>query len=804
MPSLISAVFCLRPAARGQSALFDSLSYLSSPSSGWDHSLVGWTGEISGKGSQQDRTNKEREICAAHGGTKVAPIWLQDKVDDNSGLISFGDQGRWRRYGEHELFTLFHYKQTDPSEGDRNARAWWTDYIRMNQAFADRIVEIYKPGDFIWIHDYHLCLVPVMLRKHLENATIGFFLHIPFPSSEYMRCLGKRSEILEGMLGASMIGFQNHGYLQHFSSCCKRILGLDSSSSGVDLFEAHVAFDAFAIGIQAKATEELAFHDKAVEENFQNIRDLYAGKKLIVGRDRLDSVRGVPQKLQAFEIFLQRFPEWREKVVLIQITRSTSILEEKDDPHNKTSNKVFELVAKINGSYGSLSYSPIRHYSQFLSKEDYFALLRAADVGLITSVRDGMNTTSLEYIVCQKNNHGPLILSEFSGTAGVLESAIQINPWDLDGVAKSIDYALSMSEKKRTEQFENSYAHVSTNTAESWVKKFLDRLSTTVSSYRQPPRTPALDRTLLLNKYRSSSKRLFLFDYDGTLTPIVKDPQSAIPSDRVIRTLKSLAADPRNSVWIVSGRDEKFLDQWMGHIPELGLSAEHGSFLRHPMQDAWENVTEEMDMTWQDEVLKVFRRFTEKTPGSFFERKKVALTWHYRRADPEFGLFQAKECRKILEERVARKWDVEVMEGKANLEVRPKFVNKGAIAKRLIVDTEDPASEADTPDGHVATTSSPPDFVLCCGDDFTDEDMFRALNEATNIPQDQARHQKSHLDTPVHQAPEIKLPSATAIFTVSVGASSKKTEAKSHLLEPSDVIATLSTLVTPDTLSSTT
>ncbi|KAI9654576.1 MAG: threalose-6-phosphate phosphatase [Alyxoria varia] len=800
MPSLISAVFCLKPAARGQSALFDSFSYLSSPSSGWDHILVGWTGEISGQLSQQHRANKEDEFRAAQGGVKVVPIWLHDRVDDNSDLVSLGDQGRWRRYGEHELFTLFHYKQRESSDGGRNGRAWWFDYLRMNQAFADRIVEIYQPGDFIWIHDYHLCLVPAMLRKRLEDAAIGFFLHIPFPSSEYIRCLSRRNEVLEGMLGASLIGFQNHGYSQHFSSCCKRILGLDSSSSGVDVFEAHVAFDAFPIGIQATTTEEYAFHDQGVEDKTCNILDLYAGKRLIVGRDRLDSVRGVPQKLQAFEMFLQQFPQWQEKVVLIQVTSPTSIEEERDEPNNKTSNKVSELVAKINGTYGSLSYSPVRHYSQYLSKEEYFALLRAADVGLITSVRDGMNTASLEYIICQKKNHGPLILSEFSGTAGSLDSAIHINPWDLKEVAKSIDHALSMSEKERTEQFDKSYAHVSTNTAESWVKKFLDRLSTTVSSYRQPQCTPALDRTLLLNKYRSSSKRLFMFDYDGTLTPIVKDPQSAMPSDRVIRTLKSLAADPKNSVWIVSGRDQKFLDDWMGHIHGLGLSAEHGSFLRHPMQTDWENVTEETDMSWQDEVLKVFKRFTEKTPGSFFERKKVALTWHYRRADPEFGVFQAKECRKILEERVAKKWDVEVMEGKANLEVRPSFVNKGAIAKRLIVATADPTPEAGTHDGSTETSSSPPDFVLCCGDDFTDEDMFRALNEATHSLQD---HHEPHHDIASHQITDIKLPSSTSVFTVSVGASSRPTEAKYHLLEASDVVSTVGTLVGQNTLLAT-
>lgn len=255
-----------------------------------------------------------------------------------------------------------------------------------------------------------------------------------------------------------------------------------------------------------------------------------------------------------------------------------------------------------------------------------------------------------------------------------------------------------------------------------------------------------------------------MFDYDGTLTPIVRDPAAAIPTDRVIRTLKTLAADARNSVWIISGRDQAFLDEWMGHIPELGLSAEHGSFLRHPMQDTWENMTEKTDMTWQDDVLDIFNAYTEKAQGSWIERKKVALTWHYRRVDPELGRYRAQECEAELNATVARRYDVEVMKGKANLEVRPRFVNKGEIAKRLIADrSEDSAGASGT-----NPSRGVPDFVLCLGDDFTDEDMFRALANS-DLPRE-------------------------AFFTCTVGASSKQTLADWHLLEPSDVISTVGML----------
>lgn len=414
-----------------------------------------------------------------------------------------------------------------------------------------------------------------------------------------------------------MVGFQSYSYSRHFSSCCTRVLGFDSSSAGVDAYGAHVAVDVFPIGINAAATQRVALQDEAVSEKVKAIRELYAGKKLIVGRDRLDAVRGVAQKLQAFEIFLERYPEWREKVVLIQVTSPSSNNQDENDPDNKFVNKISDLVSRINGTYGSLSFAPVQHFPQYLSKEEYFALLRVADVGLITSVRDGMNTTSMEYVIAQKDHEGPLILSEFSGTAGSLGSAIHINPWDLGGVADAIDRALTMSAEERKDQHEKLYRHVITNNVQAWANNYLRRLMTNLSSFDQSFATPALDRAKLLSQYRKAKKRLFMFDYDGTLTPIVKDPQSAIPSDRVIRTIKTLASDPDNAVWIISGRDQAFLDEWMGHITELGLSAEHGSFMRHPRSEEWENLTEKTDMSWQSDVMQVFQHYTERTQGQY-------------------------------------------------------------------------------------------------------------------------------------------------------------------------------------------
>jgi len=740
----------------GTSSLFDHFTYLSSKQSGWQHILVGWTGEVTKEVSQkalalqdttaefktllnasqpipldasqstkplafdpqsitvtaEDRNNLEHKLETEAGG-RVVPVWLTDKTSSTE-AYTLTDQRRWTRFPEKTLYNLFHYKLNEPSDGRKEKKAW-ADYYKMNQLFADRIMEIYKPGDIILIHDHQLMRLPALLRQNIQHIYIGFFLHTPFPTSELYRCLPQRKDLLDGVLGANMIGFQSFGYSRHFSSCCTRVLGFNSSSVAVDAYGSRVGLDAFPIGVDAQAILKAAFDNPAVQEKMEGIRSLYAGKKIIVGRDRMDAVRGVAQKLQGFAHFLRMYPEWREKVVLVQITSTSEANPEQEAADRKYVNKIGDLVANINGEFGSLSHAPVQHFPQYLAKDEYFALLRLADLGLITSVRDGMNTTSLEYVLCQRDNHSPLILSEFSGTAGSLVDATHVNPWDFHNVSLSIHKALMYTKEEKLEQHQKLFAHVTKHDTRDWTNKFIRRLLTDLATFDQSFDTPPLDRSRLLDQYRQSKKRLFMFDYDGTLTPIVMDPQAAIPSDKVLRTLKKLASDPKNHVWIVSGRDQKFLEEWMGHIPELGLSAEHGSFMRWPGSDEWQNVAEGMDMSWRGAVMDVFTKYTEKISGSFIETKKIAITWHYRRAEPEYGALQAQKCKKELQDDVETKWDVDVMDGKANLEVRPKFVNKGEIAKKLIDHYDDDLKKR-------------LDLVLCLGDDFTDEGTFKCLS----------------------------------------------------------------------------
>lgn len=653
---------------RGQSALIDSFAYLSSDATPWNHTVVSWTGEIEhpqggpisppetppatttvGVSSLNPLSapipvdashapitspvdglwvpKKDQEILETQlyndKAIPTIPVWLSDEAEANEDGISLKDQTRWRRYAEHDLYTLFHYKQQEPSDG-RKERVQWADYYRMNQMFANKIIEIYNPGDIVIVHDYYLMLLPSMLRQRIPGMYISFFLHSPFPSSEFLRCLPRRKEVLQGVLGSNLIGFQSYSYSRHFLSCCTRILGFPSDTLGIDAYGTRVQVGVFPIGIDAAKVESFAWND-SVAEKYNTLKSMYEGKKIIVGRDRLDSVRGVAQKLQAFERFLELYPEWRGEVVLIQVTTPTIVEAEKGDPENKISTRVNELVMKINGQYGSLGFSPVQHYPQYLDQDEYFALLRAGDIGLITSVRDGMNTTSLEYIVCQKEGQGPLILSEFSGTAGSLGDAIHINPWDVSGVAEKINFALTVSEDRRMAMQSSLYRHVTSHNVQTWISKFIRKVYNVLGDSNNAIATPLLDRALMLSRYRSANKRLFMFDYDGTLTPIVNDPSAAIPSKRIIQSLKLLAEDPKNAVWIISGRDQEFLKQHLGHITAMGFSAEHGSFMKNPGSDTWENLAEKLDMGWQDEVMQVFERYTDRVPGTSIPVLLLAL-----------------------------------------------------------------------------------------------------------------------------------------------------------------------------------
>lgn len=766
---------------RGQSALYLSLFFLQQHTE-WETHIVGWTGELVNKSNKTsnletdnikddplylDNDDKEVLKMKMRKATKsdhVHPVWLLRR-----------DQSRWRQYAENVIWPLFHYIQGQPTDGREDAQAWH-DYVKFNEAYFQKIKAIYKPGDIIWIHDYYLFLLPQLLRMEFPDAYIGLYVHAPFPSSEYFRCLSKRTQLLDGMLGSDRIAFQSESFQRHFLSCCARVLGHEVTKSSVQAYGTSVSVETLPIGIDTKKIEHDAFSEEhGVDAKVKALRDIYSDKKIIVGRDRLDMVRGVVQKLEAFEMFLQMYPEWRDKVVLIQVSSPGF-------SHSyKVEKKVTELVSQINSQFGSLNHTPVLHYHIRINKDEYLALLRVADLALITSIRDGMNTTSLEFVICQKEKKSPLILSEFTGTASVLSEAILVNPWDSVGIAKTINDSLLMTEDQRSSLEDKLYKQVTSNTIQTWTSKFLELLIAQVRNTHETHFTPTLNRPLLYNNYKNLKRRLFLFDYDGTLTPIVKDPAAAIPSSKLLQIVDKLTADPQNQFWIISGRDQAFLEKWWGS-KNVGLSAEHGCFMKDVGSDKWYNLAATFDMSWQLKVDEVFKKYTEHTPGSNIERKKVALTWHYRRADPDLGIFQAEKCMEELKNGIGKQYDVEVMAGKANIEVRPRFVNKGEIVKRLVLNPhgakQDPHTVKLNPEA--TPVDELPDFMFCLGDDMTDEDMFRSLTEI---------EEQWHLkDLPKNKY------GSYGVFPVLVGPAAKQTIATAHLNDPSQVIDTLGLL----------
>ncbi|KAI9033303.1 glycosyltransferase family 20-domain-containing protein [Hyaloraphidium curvatum] len=629
---------------------------------------------------------------------KYVPVILEDKVAT----------GSYEGYCKTHLYPLLHYVMMDIEFDGAAENRNWDDYVAMSRKFAETIAATMQDNDLVWLHDYHLFLIPAMLRELRPAATIGFFLHTPFPSSEIFRCGPRRKQILEGVLGSQLIGFQTYSYARHFISSCTRVLGLESSPRGVEYNGNLVEVRIVPVGIDVNRVERRR-KMPAVLEKMQSIREMYPGKKIIVGRDKLDQVKGVAHKLASFEKFLRLYPEFQNKVVLIQVTTPP----QREIPRLEA--KFAELVARINGHFGSLEFAPVHHYHQLnLDRDEYYALLSIADVGLVTALRDGMNTTSHEFIVCQQENKSPLILSEFTGTAGSLGSSIMVNPWDHLGCANAIYEALTMSKEDKIARHQQLYNHVINQTAQVWGHQFVRELRSCHKAPEVQGPVPMAKASSILGTYRGSARRLLIFDYDGTLTPIRKTPGEAVPPAKMLTALTTLVLDPANYVFVVSGRDRAALEEWLGHIPGLGLCAEHGCFIRWPGDWEWVDVTQEvgLDLSWKEDVRKIFDYYTERTQGSFVELKSCAVTWHYRLSDPDFGSFQAKECQNHLENAILSKLPVDILLGKKNLEVRPSMINKGEMVKRLLAR-----------DQHY-------DFIMCAGDDRTDEDMFKSIRAA--------------------------------------------------------------------------
>jgi len=548
------------------------------------------------------------------------PVFIDDDVADK----------HYNGFSNSILWPLFHYLPGDINFKDQE----WEAYQIANNAFAEALAEIAKPGDSIWIHDYHLMLLPRLLRSKLnfDNVEIGFFLHTPFPSSEIYRILPVRREVLLGLLQCDLIGFHTYDYARHFLSSCTRILGLSTMPNGLEYEGRFVSAGTFPIGIEPeKFAKELT--KPGVKARIAELKDKFKGKKIIIGVDRLDYIKGVPQKLHALEIFLTKHPEYQGEVVLIQIAVPTRTDVEE---YQQLRSNVHELVGRINGLYGTPDFMPIHFVYKSVNFSELSALYAVADVALITSTRDGMNLVSYEYIACQQENHGVLVLSEFTGAAQSLNGAIIINPWNTEELAEAIHESLSMPMSDRIANQQKLYRYITKYTAAHWGVSFVKELRRVSHDNRST--LPKLDFKLVKEKFENSkSNKVFLLDYDGTLTKTHKLPEFAQPSKSVLEAVTALNNMPGVLLYIVSGRDRAHLDKWFKETG-VGLSAEHGCFFKHPAKfksktiseaadagNGWYRLVDQVSMSWRETIRPLFQYYTERTPGSFIEEKEVNI-----------------------------------------------------------------------------------------------------------------------------------------------------------------------------------
>ncbi len=650
---------------------------------------IGWPGDTSRFGPA-DRQITERRLAEM----RCQPLYL------TVGEVAHFYDG----FSNGVLWPLYHYL-TDKVEKE----AWsnWKIYTEVNQKFADAVLQVYRPGDRIWIHDYQLSLVPGMIRKRAPEATIGFFLHIPFPSSEVFRILPWRVEILQGMMGADLIGFHTYSYLHHFSRALLHVLKLPTADGVVPLGHRRAMLGVFPIGIDTPGFETLVARPE-IRQDVEQIKAEGGGRHLILGVDRLDYTKGLPRRLLAIERLLEREPALRDRIRFVQLIVPSR---EKVDAYAALRRELDELAGRINATWGTLSSVPVHYLYRGVPLEKLVALYGAADVMLVTPLRDGMNLVAKEFIACQDREAGVLILSEFAGAAAELVEALLVNPYDIDRLALQIKRAIQMPAEERQARMASLRARVRGFDVHLWAATFLETLQAAARRRAVPGDTPQVSEEAeverLLARVSTFDPLHVVLDYDGTLVPFAPTPDLARPDPELLELLRRLAARPHTQVHLLSGRTRDSLGRWFGTLP-IHLHAEHGFWSRDAAgTGTWRALLPTVP-TWLPRVRALLERWTRDTPGSIIEEKSNGIVWHYRQVAADFGPMRARALLQALRDTPAEP-DLEVIEGEKAIEIRRRGVHKGVVIQRLI---EESAGAAQ---------------FLAMGNDRTDEDMFQAI-----------------------------------------------------------------------------
>jgi trehalose 6-phosphate synthase/phosphatase len=657
---------------------------LSGPHERLSSRWIGWPGDVSRLTAEQRALV---EAALEHAGTvpvHLSPAEMHRYYDGFSNGV---------------LWPLFHYLL---DKVNLDARADWEVYKTVNARFASAIAEQCSPGDTIWIHDYQLMLVPSLLRRLIPRAKIGFFLHIPFPAAEVFRILPWRAQLLRGLLGADRIGFHTAGYRHHFVYSAARVLELEPDEEGIEYEGRRIDLGVHPIGVD---TQDLArrAQDPAVRAEAQRIRDEARGRKIVLGIDRLDYTKGIPRRLLAIDRLLEREPEVRDKVRFIQLAVPTR---EKVGAYADYRRVVNELVGRINGQYGRIDAVPIHFLYQSLELDQVVALYLAADVMLVTPLRDGMNLVAKEYVATRVDDTGVLVLSEFAGAAAELVESLQVNPHDLESVATAVKRALDMPAAEQRLRMRALRGRVAAHDVHEWAQTFLDELGHAGGASVEVGAAPHEPPDEVMLRAQQTRGKVLILDYDGTLVPIAALPELAPPDAPLLALLRDLAAQPEVQVHIVSGRRREELQAWLGELP-IGLHAEHGFWSRPVGTTTWTPL-EDARAGWKSKLRPLLDQATKHTAGSFVEEKTASLAWHYRAADPELSHERVHNLRTDHAE-LLRENDLELLLGSKVIEVRPRGVHKGRVIPSILAAA--PAGAA----------------IVAIGDDRTDEDIFAAV-----------------------------------------------------------------------------
>lgn len=651
-----------------------------------DYTWIGWPGTTI-KDSMK-KTIKSKVYSDFH----AYPVFLSESAMDRF----------YHGFCNRTIWPLFHYFTTSVSYDDAN----WQYYKKVNEIFCESVMEILRPDDIVWIHDYHLMLLPRLIREQVPGVPIGFFLHIPFPSFEVFRQLPSnwRKEILEGLLGADLIGFHTHDYTQYFLRCVLRILGHEHNMGQIALSDHLVRADTFPMGIDFNRFNDAAT-SPAVRKEKNELKKVFAGCKIILSIDRLDYTKGIVNRLQGYELFLERNPQWHGNATLVLIVVPSRT---KVEQYQQMKRQIDEVVGRINGKFGSINWTPILYNYKFLPFNKLIALYNISDVAVVTPLRDGMNLIAKEYVATKTDGKGVLILSEMAGASKEVREAIIINPNDLEEIAVALKDALEMPEEEQIRCNRIMQSRLKRHDVVRWADSFVQSLLAIKDEERSLDYKQLVPsaRSRLIEDFLRAKRRLLLLDYDGTLVRFAEAPQLAKPTEELHEILKTISENSKNDVVLVSGRDKTILQNWFGSL-NIGLVAEHGVWIRKKNED-W-RMLKQLTNDWKPKIIPILEMYSDRLPGSFVEDKEFSLAWHFRMADHEMASIVAKELLDDLVNFTANN-SIQVLRGNKVIEVRNPGMTKGDAGSYWISENEY-------------------DFILGIGDDCTDEDLFKVLPE---------------------------------------------------------------------------